>query len=51
MPISFPIILFLPILLLLYTASSPTQPQHRHIKVLQHLQYIIERNQPVKKNS
>ena len=29
----------------------PTQPQHRHIKVLQDLQYIIERNWPVKKNS
>ena len=48
MPTSFPI---LPILFLPFTASSPTQPQHRHIKVLQDLQYIIERNWPVKKNS
>ncbi len=34
-----------------HPASSPTQPQHRHIKVLQDLQYIIKRNHPVKKNS
>ena len=40
----FPIFLLLPILLLPFTASSPTQPQHRHIKVLHDLQYIIERN-------
>lgn len=30
MPTSFPIFLLLPILLLPFTASSPTQSQHRH---------------------
>ena len=44
MPNSFPIFLILPILLLPFTASSPTQPHHRHIKVLQDLQYIVECN-------
>ena len=43
--------LLLPILILPLTASSPSQPQRRHIKVQQDLQYIIERNWPVKKNS
>ena len=46
MAISLPIILLLP-----STASSPTQPQHRYIEVPQDLRYIIERNQPAKKNS
>ena len=43
---SFPIFLLLP-----STASFPTQPQHSHMKVLQDLQYIIERNWSVKKNT
>ena len=51
MSTSFPNFLLLPILLLPVTASSPTQPQQRHIKVQQDLQYIIERNWSVKKNS
>ena len=51
MPTSFPGFLLLPILILPLTASSPSQPQQRHIKVQQDLQYTIERNWPVKKNS
>ena len=51
MPASFPGFLLLPILILPLTASSPSQPQQRHIKVQQDLQYTIERNWLAKKNS
>ena len=44
MPTSFPIFPLLPILLLPFTTSSPTQPQQRQIKMQQDLQYVIERN-------
>lgn len=50
-PLLFPIFLLLPILLLSFTTSSPTQPQQKHIKVQQDLQHIIESNWPVKKDS